>query len=426
MWLNLNFNVSKYCLLYLKHWQNTELNERIAFFARMKSFEITSEKYNYTKLLNYLFWVFILVAVAISIQKLSQGERAFWGHIQSHYNNYVIFKTSFKHLLEGVNLYDLYEKEYGDFYKYSPTFAVLMAPFYYVPDWIGLVIWNLLNCLLLFYGISLLPQISSKVKFCILSFSIIELVTSIQNQQSNAMIAGLLLLAFICFEKQKIPLAALLIMLCFFIKLTGILACVLFLFYGKKWKFLLWSAVWVVILAALPLLFTSISNLGMQYQNWFKLLAEDHSQSYGVSIFGMVNKWFQIEPSKLGILIAGIILFLLPLIKMNSYKNYNFRLLYVCSLLIWIVIFNHKAESSSYIVAMIACSLWYFSFKRNEIDIILFSLAVLLISLSPTDIFPKVIRESFILPYALKALPAVMIWIKIQIELMTDYKNLKS
>jgi len=235
------------------------------YFVFMISQTPSEDKINYPRLLKYLLYGFILLAIAISVQKLFQGERSFWGHTQSHYNNYVIFKTSFKHLVEQVNLYDLYEKEYGDFYKYSPTFAVFMAPFYFMPDWMGLIVWNLLNCLLLFYGITKIPQLADKTKVFILSFSLIELVTSMQNQQSNALIAGFLLLAFVCFEKDRIPLAALLIMLCFFIKLTGILACVLFLFYDKKWKFILWSAFWFLILATLPLLFTTFQNLSVLY-----------------------------------------------------------------------------------------------------------------------------------------------------------------
>ena len=389
----------------------------------MISQALSEDKINYPRLLKYLLYVFILLAIAISVQKLFQGERSFWGHTQSHYNNYVIFKTSFKHLVEQVNLYDLYEKEYGDFYKYSPTFAVFMAPFYFMPDWMGLIVWNLLNCLLLFYGITKIPQLADKTKVFILSFSLIELVTSMQNQQSNALIAGFLLLAFVCFEKDRIPMAALLIMLCFFIKLTGILACVLFLFYDKKWKFILWSALWFLILATLPLLFTTFQNLSVQYQNWWKLIVDDHTQSYGISIFGVIHSWFAIEPSKLVILSFGLVLLLLPLIRVDRFKEFKFRLLYICSLLIWIVIFNHKAESSSYIVAIVGCALWYFTSEKSRLNSILIVLAFILISLSPTDLFPKSLREGFIVPFVLKALPAVLIWLRIFGELISEKKN---
>ena len=385
----------------------------------MKQLGYLSKKIDFKQALNYLFYIFILLAIAISLQKLFQGQRDFWGHTQSHYNNYVIFKTSFKHLIQQVNLYDLYEKEYGDFYKYSPTFAVLMAPFYFLPDWVGLIIWNLLNCLFLFYGILKLPSLTDKVKSYILAFSILELITSMQNQQSNAMIAGFLLLAFVSFEKKKIPQAAFLIMLCLFIKLTGVLACVLFLFYRDKPKFVLWSFIWFIVLAALPLLFVDLNYLILQYENWGKLLAEDHIQSYGISIFGIIHSWFHSEPSKAIILTVGLLLFLLPLIRTGRYKEFDFRLKYLCSLLIWIVIFNHKAESSSYIVAIVGCAIWFFISNKSVLNLILIVLALVLISLSPTDLFPKTIRESLIVPLVLKSVPALLIWIKITFELLS-------
>jgi hypothetical protein len=384
----------------------------------MKITAINFDKYDYSKLLKYLLWVFLIVTIADSIQKLSLGEKIFWGHNQTYYNNYVIFKTSFKHLIDGVNLYDQYVDEYGDYYKYSPTFAVLMAPFYFLPDWIGLIVWDVLNCLLLYYGVLKLPQLTLRIKFFILSFSFIEMMTSLQNSQSNAMIAGLILLAFISLEKNKIPLATFLIMICFYIKLTGILACILFLFYDKKWKFISWSAFWFVLMAALPLLFTDLQTLITQYKNWGVLLADDHSQSYGISVFGIINSWFSIEPSKTILLLTGVVLFLLPLIRIKRYTEYNFRLLYVCSLLIWIVIFNHKAESPSFVVAIVGCAIWYFNGMKNNVNLFLICLAFVLISLSPTDLFPKIVRTSFIIPYALKALPAVLIWIVITYELL--------
>ena len=383
----------------------------------MKSLGYLSKKIEFKQAINYLLYVFILLAIAISLQKLFQGQRDFWGHTQTHYNNYVIFKTSFIHLVEQVNLYDLYEKEYGDFYKYSPTFAVLMAPFYYLPDWLGLILWNLLNCLFLFYGFVKLPNLTDKVKSFILALSILELITSMQNQQSNAMIAGFLLLAFVSFEKNKIPQAAFLIMLCLFIKLTGALACVLFLFYRDKPKFVIWSFIWFIGMAALPLLFVDLNYLVLQYENWGKLLAEDHLQSYGISIFGIIHSWFNSEPSKAIVLIIGLLFFLLPLIRTDRFKEYDFRLKYLCALLIWIVIFNHKAESSSYIVAIAGCAIWFFISDKSILNVFLIFLAFVLISLSPTDIFPKAIRESLIVPLVLKAVPALLIWIKITFEL---------
>ena len=49
--------------------------------------------------------------------------------------------------------------------------------------------------------------------------------------------------------------------------------------------------------------------------------------------------------------------------------------------------------------------------------------AFILTSFSPSDLFPKYLRDEFVRPYALKALPCVMIWLKLTYELLTrDYK----
>lgn len=41
-----------------------------------------------------------------------------------------------------------------------------------------------------------------------------------------------------------------------------------------------------------------------------------------------------------------------------------------------------------------------------------------LTSLSPSDLFPKYLRDEFVRPYALKALPCAIIWIKLICEML--------
>lgn len=43
---------------------------------------------------------------------------------------------------------------------------------------------------------------------------------------------------------------------------------------------------------------------------------------------------------------------MLPLFRIQHWKNSAFRLLYLSLLLVWIVIFNHKAESPTYVIAV--------------------------------------------------------------------------
>ena len=48
-------------------------------------------------------------------------------------------------------------------------------------------------------------------------------------------------------------------------------------------------------------------------------------------------------------------------------------------------------------------------------------------SLSPSDLFPAFIRKELVQPYALKALPVVLVWLKLCFEMMTkDYATARA
>src|SRR6478672_13962051 len=68
-------------------------------------------------------------------------------------NNFLIFRSAFDHLRSGADLYALHPTEHGDLFKYSPTFALFMAPFRALPYTPALLIWNLLNVLLIYLGL---------------------------------------------------------------------------------------------------------------------------------------------------------------------------------------------------------------------------------------------------------------------------------
>ena len=105
------------------------------------------------------------------------------------------------------------------------------------------------------------------------------------------------------------------------------------------------------------------------------------------------------------------------------YKKFVFKYLIVCSILIWIVIFNHKAESPTFIIAMTGVALWFVQGKKNILNIILFASALILTTLSPTDIFPTYLRKEFVNPYTLKVFPCILIWMKIIYDLLIFREN---
>ena len=222
----------------------------------------------------------------MSLQVFLAGPWEANSTIYTHYNNYIIFKQSFLHLIANQNLYTWHLEEHWDLFKYSPTFALFFGLFAYWPDAIGLSLWNLLNALCLFFAIKQLPRIGTKEKVFVLLFLVVELVISLQNSQSNALIAGLIILAFVLLENHRYFLATLCIAATVYIKIFGLLAIVLFLFYPRKQKLFFYTFFWFVLLTLLPLILISLPQLKLLYSSWFDLLVNDHSVEYGISVLG--------------------------------------------------------------------------------------------------------------------------------------------
>lgn len=356
--------------------------------------------------------LYIILAVIFSVLNFKKGQTKFFSPKDkyTHYNNYVIFKNAYFNLKEGKNLYIHYPEKQWDLYKYSPSFAAAMMALAYIPDWLGLLLWNLINVLVLFYGVRYFIKGPPHTIF-MLWFIFNELVTSVINSQSNLMITGLLVAAFTFFEKDKVHWAALCIISTFYIKVFGILACLLFLFYPNKGKFVLWCIAWSVVIALIPLFYTSPDLLVWQYKNWLELLANDHSGSYGYSFMGVLHTWFGINSGKNVLVIIGLVGLLIPFIFIKQFNSFQYRLNWFAAMLIWLVIFNHKAESPTFIIAFTGIALWVFTSPQNKYITFLAVLAFVFTSLAPTDIFPLFIRQSFFEPYAIKAVPCIVIWI---------------
>jgi hypothetical protein len=148
------------------------------------------------------------------------------------------------------------------------------------------------------------------------------------------------------------------------------------------------------------------------------MLLSDHSASYGYSVMGWLNSWFGVELNKNIIVLSGVFIFLIPLVKFREYRQFTYKYLLLTSILIWIVIFNHKAESPTFIIAMTGVALWFTRSEKNIFNIILFIGAFVLTTLSPTDIFPRFLREEYVRPYTLKAVPCILIWAKIIYDML--------
>lgn len=368
----------------------------------------------------YLLILFLGVAIFASLQSYFGGMKSFveGGRLYTTYNNYIIFKQSFFHLIESKDLYDSFVEEQGDLFKYSPAFALVFGILAILPDVLGLSLWNILNVTVLFYSVYYLPRIDFRTKGLILVFVIVEMLTATQNEQSNALIAGLFLFTFGFLERGKYWMASFCLVSTIFIKLFGIVGLALFLLYPNKLKLTYTTAVWVILFTALPLLVVNLDQFIFLYKSWANLLSNDHSISDGLSVIGWLKTWFGLQVNKTYVSVAGAILFCIPLLRINQYSNFTFRMLLLASIMIWVVIFNHRAESPTFIIAITGVALWYYAQQQKPENYVLLVLAFVFTALSPTDLFPRFIRNEWMKPYVVKAVPCILIWAKITYDLL--------
>ena len=244
----------------------------------------------------WYFGVVILIAVTTSLQHyiyIPPPGSVDAKYNYTHYNNFLIFRQSFFHLIQHKDLYANYQNEYYDLYKYTPTFALLMAPFSFLPDVAGLILWNILNAVILFYAFRKFPFANEKRQGFAVAFILLEAITSLQISESNCLMTGLIILAYIAMEKKKIGPAAFLIILSVFIKPFGLVALSLFLFYPGKLKAFGYALLWGAVLFALPLIFMPPNELINIYGSWVTMLKNDHDISYGISVMSWLHSWFR-------------------------------------------------------------------------------------------------------------------------------------
>jgi hypothetical protein len=366
-----------------------------------------------------LLFLFLSIAVFAALQSYFADLKTFEDNprLYTCYNNYVIFKQSFFHLIEGKDLYILYLEEQWDLFKYSPAFALLFGLLAYLPDPVGLTLWAVLNATVLFYSVYYLPHIDRRTKGIILIFVFSETLTTLQNEQSNALIAGLLIFTFGFLEIRKYWLASFCIVSTIFIKLFGIVGLALYLLYPGKVKLAYTTLLWTAVFILLPLLVVDQQQFVLLYKSWANMLSNDHSISDGLSVIGWLKTWFNWQVNKTYVSLVGVVLFCIPLLRFKAYDNYQYRILTLASILIWVVIFNHRAESPTFIIAISGVALWYFSQEQSKINLVLLILALIFTGLSSTDLFPKFVRDQYVWPYVLKAVPCILVWGKILYDL---------
>lgn len=368
----------------------------------------------------YITIIWFLMAIVSSVKQ-------FLTHDTFKYNNYLIYKNVFFHTINKLGLYAGYPSEYFDHNHYGPIFSIIIAPFAVLPDWLGMTLWSIFNTAILIWAINKLRLKQAQINI-ILWICAHEFLTTILSFQFNPIMAGIIVLSFVSISTRKDIWSAMVIILGMFVKLYGIVGLAFIFFSKHKVKFITALICWSIVFFILPMLISSPEYILQTYHDWYDRLVIKNSENASlvsmqdISFMGMFRRILQ-NPnlSNLPFLLFGIICFGLPYLKISFYKTQQFQLLLLSSVLIFTVIFSSGSESPTYIIAMVGVAIWFVIKEKpvSKFDIFLLFFAIILTSFSPSDLIPKFIRENYIRPYALKALPCVLIWFKIIYEMMT-------
>lgn len=330
-------------------------------------------------------------------------------------------------MLQTGNLFYVeYPEQYYDVNLYGLLFAVVMAPFSILPEWLGLSLWVLANTFFLYYAISQLP-ITHNQKILIYWYAMFELMTAQGVQQFNISIAAIIILTFVCIEKKRDFWAACLIVCGTFIKIYPIVGLAFFFFSKHKAFFLLSCLLWGIICFFIPVLFTpGFDYVVEQYIEWFRSLQSKaglnlFADAQNVSLLGAVRKISGCATyNDLWLIVPGLILFFIPYLRVVQYKNQAFRLMLLANVLLFVVLFSTGTEASGYVLAMIGVAIWYICSPSccSKYKNWLFIATLVIVGLSTTELVPPFIRNGFIRPYVVKAWPCILVWLTVCYEMI--------
>ncbi|MCA6031117.1 glycosyltransferase family 87 protein [Bacteroides thetaiotaomicron] len=366
----------------------------------------------------FLFILWMAVALVCSLMLIPKET----------YSNYITFSQAFWHTISSLPLYIYYPEEQRDLFLYGISFTTLISPFALLPRQVGMVLWCLANCGFLYWAIKKLDL--KKWQFAVvILISVNDVFTSVLSQQYSIGITAMIIFSYVLIEKEKDFWAALMIVLGTMTKLYGIVGLAFFLFSKHKMKLTGGLVFWAVIVFLLPMLYASPEYVVHSYKEWFDVLVyknglNQFSVNQNISLLGMLHRITGASFSDLWIIVPGMILFALPYLRIRQYQYESFRFLFLSSALLFMVLFSTGTETYGYLTAMAAVGVWYVKTPTKAatpiLNLSLLIFCILLTSLSTTDLFPRFIRAEYVKPYALKALPCTLIWLKIVWEQLTQ------
>jgi hypothetical protein len=355
---------------------------------------------------HWLALAYVLLAAGVAVQRLVLHKD----------NTFLIFRWSFPNLLAGADLYTAHPGQHHDFFRYSPTFALAFAPFSVVPEWLGLVTWNVVNALALFWAVSrLLPRRQAQL---VLLLVMGDLARSMQSCESNALVTALMIAAFLSYEGGRRWRGALAVVTGAAIKLFPMGAGLFAVLRGDRRRAFGALALVGVVVVLLPALVIGPHALLDQYLSWFAR-EQRHAHKPMFSVMDLAFVWLDYSGPHLPIQAAGIaVLFLPVLLRRGAIGDPAWRRSLLCSLLGFSLLFNYGAEAPTFIIATTGIAIWFATGPRTVPRAALLALTLLVVTGCALDLWPREFRLQVMDPLKLRTVPVLFAWLAMQADLL--------
>jgi len=334
-------------------------------------------------------------------------------------NDFAIFRSSFWNLLAHRDLYVLRLDQARDYFKYSPSFALLFAPFAVLPFVAGLFLWNAVNALAMFFALRLLlPRDQSALAQALV---FLPTLRSMQSSQSNALVAALIILAFVSFERDWLWRGALAIGLGAVIKIFPLAALTFALPRRDRVRAILITLLCVAILVALPLLVIPADALLGQYQSWAALESGEAALvgSSAMELFRAAGFSRPLWPVQL---IGCAMVLAVMILRIRDWSDRKLRLQFLAFVMVFCVVFNHRAERQSAVIAVAGMVIWYLASPPFAWRTALFVIVYVLVAITGSNIVPDAIKH--ILASQIRfSIPLTILWLVMLAELAIMRNN---
>ncbi|HVZ76522.1 MAG TPA: hypothetical protein VG818_00905, partial [Gemmatimonadaceae bacterium] len=189
------------------------------------------------------------------------------------------------------------------------------------------------------------------------------------------------------------------------------------LFHPRKARYVLLCVAGGAIMLLAPLLVTSPAVLLQQYAWWHAVESKDALDRM-YSVMQQVHLWLGVDWPNWPQQLAGVVLLLLPVaLRRSRLGERAFQQLFLASLLMFCVLFNHQSESPTFVIAVCGVALWFLATPRSAATWALLAFVFVGTTLVKSDVMPRAWQRAFFDPTYFKTVPVLVTWVVTQVQL---------